>query len=231
MKLRRVVTVMSAFFIMTSFNALAQDFSEPKSPIYDCTVDETKLYIEQVTHNVFAPSTLPTPSEFNKAYVEAAVAKAAAGDEGGSTCASIFTDGTLDVDWQEIVDAIRNMDFDINFSGIDAAMLQALLDKAKEKVREKATEALTKLGEDVCSMISTDNIKEVLLDAANKRYGTSARTLRLESFADEFRDKEYEKADNNVKMLLSEDEMSQEFDGQTDDELKTIRKKMWDKFH
>jgi hypothetical protein len=231
MKLRRVAAVISAFFIMTSLNAIAQDSAESREPVYDCTVDETKLYIEQVTHNVFAPSTLPTPSEFNKAYVEAAVAKAAAGDEDGSTCASIFTDGTLDVDWQEIVDAIRDLDFDINFSGIDAAMLQALLDKAKEKVREKATEALTKLGEDVCAMISTDNIKEVLLDAANKRYGTRARTLRLESFADELRDREYDNADDNVKMLLSEDEMSQEYDSRTADELKTIRKTMWDKFH
>ena len=68
---------------MFSTVAVAQEY--PNEPKFDCTAEETKMYIEQVTANVFAPSPVPTPEEFQKAYTEEQEARAAASERGSES--------------------------------------------------------------------------------------------------------------------------------------------------
>tara|TARA_Y100000310_G_scaffold99483_1_gene97291 strand:- start:14884 stop:15561 length:678 start_codon:yes stop_codon:yes gene_type:complete len=213
---------------MFSTVAVAQEY--PNEPKFDCTAEETKMYIEQVTANVFAPSPVPTPEEFQKAYTEEQEARAAAGDGEAASCATIFTDGTLDDAWKDIVDAVQNLDLSFSFSGLDAAALQELLKKAKEKAVKEFNNALEKLGEDICAMMSSENIKEILLDAVNKKYGTNARHLRMNDFADELTEEALLSADKDILLLLSEDEMKSEVRSEARSEMRRIRKDLWDKF-
>ena len=109
-------------------------------------------------------------------------------------------------------------------------MLQELLKKAKEKAVKEFNNALEKLGEDICAMMSSENIKEILLDAVNKKYGTNARHLRMNDFADELTEEALLSADKDILLLLSEDEMKSEVRSEARSEMRRIRKDLWDKF-
>lgn len=213
-----------------AFGLMLAGVAHATEPVYDCTASETKLYIEQVTHNVFAPSPVTSPEEFKKAYIEAAAAAAAAGGADSETCVTIFTDGRLEEGWKDLIDQIRNINFDLSFSGFDAAVLAKILQEAREKVTEEVTKALIALGEDICAMMSTDNLKDALLDGVNKKYGMNARNLRMKDFADGITDDALRRADKNVLMLLSEDELMDEIGDQTRGEMRTIRKDIWENF-
>ena len=119
-----------------SLSLVANATVQSDEPTYDCTAEETKLYIEQVTHNIFAPSSISGPDEFAKSYTEQAEERAADGDEDAQSCSTIFSDGGLKAGWQDIVKAVREFDLGYDFSGINAAALQALLERAKEKAQE-----------------------------------------------------------------------------------------------
>jgi hypothetical protein len=198
-------------------------------PTYDCTAEETQLYIEQVSRNLFAPSPISSPTAFGVAYVDAAEAKAAAGDSEASSCASIFTDGGLEDGWKEITKAISEFDLGYDFSGLNAAALKALLEKAKEKAQEEFTKALDALGEDICNMISTDALEGMLLDAVNAKYGMNAQNLRMADFADEITDDVMASSDDDVLMLLSEDKLKREVSSESRSKMREIRKDLWNK--
>jgi len=202
----------------------------PNQPVYDCTAEETKVYIEQVTHSVFAPSPITTPDAFQKAYVEAAEKKAAAGDDEASTCSTIFTDGKLSDDWKDAVDTVRNMDFGTSYSSMDGAILEELLKKAKEQVTKEVMGALEALGGDICKLMSSDSIKGMLLDVVNKKYGMNAQNLRLKDFANEVTEDQLLKADDDVLLLLSEDKLTDKIGTETKTEMRKTRKDIWDKF-
>jgi hypothetical protein len=207
-----------------SLPAVAEDATTV--PTYDCTAEETAAHIRRASHGLFAPAPISSPSEFKKAHAEAETKRAeAAGEE---SCVSIFSDGRLSDEWERMVKDIREFELDISFSGVDGAKLKMLLDKAKKYAKEKAAEALQKLGEDICNLVSTDNLKEMLLDSVNERYGISAGQLRLDSFANELSEKVLLDADNDVLMLLSEQALKDEVDSEVRDELRTLRSNLWD---
>jgi hypothetical protein len=211
------LSLVASTIMMFSFSASSQQ----STPAYDCTASETKVYIEQVTHGLFAPSSIPTPEEFTKAHTEA---KEQAGD---SSCSTIFTDGRLEADWKELVDNIR--DFDLTIS-IGDPSLGALLKKAKDQVTKQLTEALEELGGDICGMMQTDALKKMLLDTVNDKYGLNARKLRIEDFANSITDEQMQNAPDNIQMLLSEREFFREVDSVTTGEIRKQRKSLWDNF-
>lgn len=143
---------------------------------------------------------------------------------------TIFTDPELDESWKDAIDDIKNLPSEFSFISIDAAVIQAAFDRLKEKSREAVTDALESLGEDICNALSTDNLTEIALDAANEKYGTSAKTLRLSAFASEMREDALDDADDNIKMLLSDKELEKEMDSQAKDKVKELRKKLWQNF-
>jgi hypothetical protein len=226
MKIRKLCFCIS--LSLTSTFGLAANYAN--EPTFDCTVAETKLYIEQVTANVFAPSPIATPEEFEKAFMEAESAKAAAGDGDSASCVSILSDGKLTDEWKNIVDSVRNLDISFSFSGFDAAVLQELLDKAKEKTTEEFTNAMDALGEDLCALISTENIEGMLLDAVNKKYGLNSRSLRFEEFAGDLTEEALLGADKNILLLLSEDKLKSEISNESKQEMRALRKELWDNF-
>lgn len=208
-----------------SLGAVAQE-----EPAYNCTAEETAVYIEQVTYSLFAPSTIPTPDEFTKAHTEAEAEKAKNGDKESSSCATIFSDGELEEDWKELVDKIKNLDIDISFTTPDGAAMKKILDKAKEKVKENLNKALEELGQDVCAMLKTDALKDMLRQKINQKYGVSARNLRMEDYASEITDKAMDDAPDNIQLLLSDDAIYNEVDSYTTEELRKQRKDLWDNF-
>lgn len=221
----KISAAILAFAMSSAVNAEIQT----DGPTYDCTAEETKLYIEQVSHNLFSPSPISSHTEYQVAYVDAAEAKAAAGDSDASSCASIFTDGGLEDGWKDIVDAIRSFDLGYDFSGLNAAALKELLKAAKERATEEFNNALEALGADICAMISTEAIEDMLLDAVNEKFGMNARNLRMSDFADEITDQVMEDADDDVLMLLSEDKLLKEVSSESRSELREIRKDLWNK--
>ena len=222
-------------FCTVAFGVLLSGFASaasqyPNEPEYDCTAEETKLYIEQVTHNVFAPSPITNPEAFKKAYLEALQKRAEGGDEDGAMCAAIFSDGALSDGWKESVDSVRNVDFGVDFGSMDGAFLQALLDKAKESITKEVLGALETIGGDVCALMSSENLRGMLLDAVNKEYGMNAQNLRLKDFADEITEQQLLEADEDVLLLLSEDKMLSEIGVETKQEMRRMRTEVWDKF-
>ncbi len=224
MKIKLLLLCMGA-----SLSLVANAAVENDEPTYDCTAEETKLYVEQVTHNIFAPSTIPGPDEFAKSYAEQAEERAADGDSDAQSCSTIFSDGGLKDGWQDIVNAVREFDLGYDFSGINAAALQTLLKKAKEKAQEEFMNALEALGQDICAMMSTEALEEMLLDAINEQYGLNARNLRMADFADEITDEVMSNADEDVKMLLSEEKLKRTLSREGRSEMRKIRKDLWNK--
>lgn len=199
-------------------------------PEYDCTAAETKLFVEQVTRKTFAPSPIITPSEFKMAYVEEVAAKAAKGDPNSSGCAAIFSDGKLSDEWQRVVEQLRGVDFNVSFSGVDGAMLQALLDKAKAMAMEEVHGAIKKIGEDICRTMSSDNLEKLLLDQVNKQYGMNARSLRVNDFASSVTDRSLSSADKNVLLLLSDDQLDSRISSEAKGEIRNMKKELWQGF-
>jgi hypothetical protein len=207
--------------------AVSQEY--PNEPTYDCTAEETKVYIEQVTANVFAPSPISTPDEFNKAHQETNAARAAAGDEDAGACAAILSGEGLKEGWQDIVKGVR--DFSLpeipSLSGID---MSALYDRLKEKAASEFGNALDQLGGDICQLVSAESIKGMLLDAANKNLGVNARSLRVEDFANELTEDALLGADQNILLLLSENELKKEISSESLQEMRKISKELWRNF-
>jgi|TARA_B110000196_G_scaffold320373_1_gene342487 hypothetical protein len=210
-----------------SFSAVAEGATEPK---YDCTATETRDHLFSVAHALFAPSTIPEPEEFEKSYIQKKIEEAAAGDDKSQSCVTIFTDPKLDNDWKEAVSDVRNLPSQFSFTSIDAAVIEAAFNKLKDKAREAVSKTLQSLGEDICNALSTDNLKEIALDAANKKYGTSAKSLRISAFASEMREDALDDADDNIKMLLSDKELEKKMDSEAKTEIKKLRKKLWQNF-
>lgn len=208
--------------------AVAADVAaEPK---FDCTASETKQYIEQVSYNLFAPSPLSSPKEFKDAFMQREKKAAEQGDPGAQNCVTIFTDGSLIDDWQEMLKKIRNFSVDVDFSSVDGAALKKLLDKAKAMAQQQLAAALSALGQDICALLSTDYLKELMLDAVNEKYGTNARNLRVADFAAEVKEMALDKVDDDVKLLMSEEDIDDEVNDASKDEISKQRKKLWDKF-
>lgn len=210
-----------------SFSAVAEGAAEPK---YDCTATETRDHLFSVAHALFAPSTIPEPEEFEKSYIQKKIEEAAEGDDESQSCVTIFTDPELDNEWQEAIKDIRNLPSQFSFTSIDAAVIEAAFNKLKDKAREAVTKTLQSLGEDICQALSTDNLKEMALDATNEKYGTSAKSMRISAFASEMRDDALDDADDNIKMLLSDKELEKRMDSESQTEIKKLRKKLWQNF-
>jgi len=199
-------------------------------PEYDCTAAETKLYVEQVTRKTFAPSPIITPGEFKMAYVEQVTAKAAKGDPDSGNCAAIFSDGKLNDEWKRVIDQLRGVDFNVSFSGVDGAMLQALLDQAKKIAMQEVKGAMDQIGEDICTIMSPDNLEKLLLDEVNKRYGLKSRSMRVQDFASTVTDRSMTSADKNILLLLSDDQLDSQISGDARREMQSMKKELWQGF-
>lgn len=192
---------------------------EAESPVYECTAQEASVYIKKATYGVYAPSPVQTAKEFKKAYVEQKI------EEGDGACVTIFTDGSLNEDWKEIVDTVRS--FDINVS-LGAPDLAAIIEMAKKIVQEELTAALEALGEDVCQFLSKDNMESLALGALNDKLGINARSLEVDALAADVQDLAYDALDDDIQTLLSEKKMSREIRSESRSEFKKIRKELWD---
>jgi hypothetical protein len=207
--------------------AVSQEY--PNEPTYDCTAEETKLYIEQVTANIFAPSPISTPDEFNKGHQEANAARAAAGDTDAGACAAILSGEGLKEGWQDIVKGARDFSLPA-FPSLSAIDMSVLYERLKEKATVEFGKALDALGGDICQLVSADNIKGMLLDATNKSLGVNARSLRVEDFANKLTEDALLGADQNILLLLSEDELKNEISSDSLQEMRKIRKELWRNF-
>jgi predicted hydrocarbon binding protein len=194
---------------------------------YDCTAEETLVYVNQVSSGLFSPTPVTSVESFKKSYMEQAQAEAEA--TGNDSCVTIFSDGKLKDDWKDIVDDVRNINVDISFSSVDAAFIKSLLDRIKNEVRNGITNAFEQLGKDICNMLSTDNLKKELLDEVNKKYGLNARSLRIKDFADSMTKDAIRNADDNIKLLISEDAMAREVSAETRKRVRKIEKSLWGK--
>lgn len=202
-------------------------YAEPK---FDCTALETHQYIEQITYNAFAPSPLSSPAEFKEAFIQREMEAAKAGDVAAKTCLTIFSDGKLLDDWKAAIDAIRNLNMDISFSGFDGAALMALLQKARDMAEKELMSALEKLGEDICKLMSTDHLKGVLLSTVNAKYGTKARNLRVADFAAIVQKDALNNANDNVKLLLSPDDIEDKMNDEARKKIRQQRRELWNRF-
>lgn len=218
------IVVMTATLFTTT--AIAQS-AYNNDPVYDCTAEETKLYIEQVTYPVFAPSNIPAPEEFKVAYIEAKEKAAADGDDDASSCVSIFSDGQLSDDWKAMLETLRSLDFSVSFTSLNGAMIEALLKSARDKAQQALMDGLAKLGADICSLLATDNVKSILLDNVNDKYGMNARNLRLKDFASEIGDDMISDADDNILMLLDESKLKRNVRNESRKEVRQIRRDLW----
>lgn len=216
-----------AVFFVSCGLAFGVSSAEPE---YDCTALETKQYIEQVSHGLFSPSPITSPEQFKKAFVERQQAAAAGGDGDAESCVTIFGDGSLSDEWKRAVDAIRNLQIDIDLSGINGAALKKILEEAQKRISEQVSGALEKMGEDICELLSSDNIKGIVLDGVNEKYGLNARQLRMKNIADSMTEEMMDDAPKNIKLLTDGDEIVDTIDGETKKKLRKARKDLWDNF-
>lgn len=193
--------------------------NEVNEPVYDCTADETIVYINKATYGVYAPSPVQTPKEFRKAYVEQ---KMEEGDEG---CVTIFTDGSLNDDWKDMVDTVRSFDLNISISSVDLA---GAMEVAKRIVQEEMTNALEALGDDICQFLSSENMERLALGALNDKLGINARSLEIEALASEVGDLAYEVVDDDIQLLLSKKKMKRAIRTESRKEFRKARKELWD---
>tara|TARA_R110001583_G_scaffold4718_1_gene26872 strand:+ start:29783 stop:30472 length:690 start_codon:yes stop_codon:yes gene_type:complete len=204
--------------MLLSLSGLANAQSS-QEPVYECTAEEAIVYIQKSTYGIYAPSPIQTPKEFKKAYVEQKI------EEGDDSCVTIFTDGSLNEDWKDIVDTVRSFDISVSLGAPDLA---AMIEMAKRIVQEELTAALESLGEDICQFLSKDNMERLALGAVNEKAGISSRSLEVNALASEVQDLAYDALDDDVQTLLSEKKMSKEIRTESRAEFKQIRKDLWD---
>lgn len=218
--------------LLSGTMAMAQPQTQASNaaPTFDCTAEETATYIRQVSHGLYSPSPVPTPQEFKKAFIEQQQAAAAAGQDGAQACVSIFGDGSLSDDWKKAIDAIRDLDINVDFSGINGALLKKILEEARDRIVKQVGDALGVLGEDICKMLSSDNLKDIARRGLNEKYGINARNMRMKDFAEEATDEAMDEAPDNIRLLTDSDELPERVDDATREKLRRARNDMWDGF-
>lgn len=223
MHIKRLAAFVSVALI--SFSA-----SSASDPTYDCTALETNEHMLSMTQALFASSPISSASDFKTAFVEQKIEEAEQGGDDASSCASIFTDGTLDDSWKDIIDQLRNLDVSFNFASLEGAAMELAIDLLKEKLREAQDDMFESLGQDICSMMSSDYLSSLALDKANEAFGTSASELKIKSFADSLTDDAMDDAPENIQVLMSEAELNSTFRYETQAEINELREDLWDKF-
>lgn len=205
-----------------SFGVTAQEDSY--EPVYECTADETIAYINKTSYSLYAPSPVTTRNEFMSAYVEAKKKEEEESGEEGS-CVTIFTDGSLNEDWKDIVDTIRNID---TGAIITDPGLSTTNEVIKGIVTEELMNALEKLGSDICQFLSRENMEKLALNELKEKSGIDARSLEIEDLAIGVSDLAYDTADDDIQTLLSKDKMEREVRSESREEFTKFRKDLWD---
>lgn len=220
MKIKALVFAVSA---LTSSSLLAAgDYAN--EPVYDCTRTETALYIKQVSYNVFAPTRMTSPNDFEKAVVVQS-------EESGGSCSTIFSDGKLDDAWKDTIESLRNIDLMPDLSSINAAAMQRFLDMAKDRIQAEIASAVDQLGQDICEMMATDNLEKLVLKGVHKKYGNAPRALRMDAFVDTLTEEALLKADRDIVKMVSDDEALADWMGDaTRSELRESRRELWQNF-
>jgi len=224
MKRRKIV--LAFCFMMGPSLAMASvgNVEASSEVVYDCTAEETAVFIRKAAFNTMAPSPITTPGEFTKAYVEKKQKEE--GDEVG--CLSIFTDGSLNDQWEATVKQIRELDLGLPVTDFS---MEAAAKAVKKAIDEQVAKALEKLREDVCAFMTTDNFKSIALDAVNAKYGLSLKEATLSDFKGKMEDMALDEIDDpRLKALLSADDMEKEIKSQSRKDVKKLRKEMWKGF-
>jgi len=205
--------------IAMSFAFINMSTAQEAAPVYECTAQETVVYINKATYGIYAPSPIQTAKEFKKAWVEQKM------EEGDAGCVTIFTDGSLNEDWKDLVDTVRSFDMNISLTAPDLA---AAMEVAKKIVQEELTKALEALGDDICQFLSTENMEKLALGAVNEKLGINARSLDIEDLASEVGDLAYDAQNDDIQTLLSTKKMKKAIRKESRAEFKEIRKELWD---
>jgi len=209
----------SALLCTFSGVVISQETEESLDPVYECTAEETVVYINKATYGIYAPSPIQSPKKFKKGWVEQKMQE----EDGG--CVTIFTDGSLNESWKEIVDTIRSFDMNVSVSAADLAAVMAM---AKKIVQEELTTAMEALGSDICKFLSTENMEKLALGAINDKLGINAKSLAIKDLANEVQELAYDSADDDIQTLLSKDKMAKEIRRESRKEFKKVRKELWD---
>lgn len=222
---------MKALTFALSLTLAPTAFSYPNQPVFDCTREETLKYINQVTYTVFAPTQMTSPKAFEEAVVVQSQEAAEQGDFGGSSCVTVFTDGKLDDVWKDTIDSLRSLDFTPNFSSINGAAMQQFLNMAREKVMEEITSAVDALGKDICEMLSSDNLEDMIKEGIHEEFGWQPHELRMDNFVADLTEEMLLNADRDIVRLISDDEALADWMGaSTRSELREARRELWENF-
>ena len=227
MRIKAITFLLGA--ALSPIAASASDY--PNQPVYDCNREETLLYVNQLTSTVFTPNAMTSPKAFEAAVVTQSEEAKAQGDLGGSSCVTVFSDGKLSDEWKRIVETIKTIDFSPDFSSINGAAMQAFLDGAKERIMEEVNGAIAALGQDICEMMSSDNLEDLILDGIHSSTGLNPGRLRMDSFVDELTEEMLLRADRDiVKLVSDEDALADWMGGETRQELREARRELWENF-
>lgn len=215
---------LSAVFLLLVSPISMADLASPGmgEVVYDCTAEEVAVFMGKAAFNTLAPSPVTKPGQFTKSYTQQ---KAEEGDEG---CVTIFTDGSLNDQWKETVKAIREFDLGLPVSNVTMDGAAKLI---KKVIEEEVAKALEEITSDVCAFLSTDNFKKMALSEVNKKYGLSMRDATLEEFKGEMGDLALGEIDDpRIKNLVSQDDTKSMVDSTAKNDMKKLRKKMWNGF-
>ena len=189
---------------------------------YDCSAEETAVFIEKASINTLSASPITLPDVFMKAYTQQ---KQEEGDEG---CVSIFTDGKLNREWERILEDIKEFDFNISVSNPSLNITKEMIKKAIKKQINKALERLTK---DICNLVSSDNLLELAKDKANEKFGLDNKMDMISDYRETLLEDGLlgvAEKDPKIKAFTSADELKRDLKERSRSEIRKVRKDIWD---
>ncbi|MBE8233405.1 MAG: hypothetical protein HAW67_06675 [Endozoicomonadaceae bacterium] len=190
-------------------------------PTYDCSAEETSIYIEKVAVNTLSESPITLPDSFLKSFAEQKIA------DGDGDCVTIFTDGKLSREWERIVEQVKEFDFEIPITEIEFTLTEEMIKKAIKEQIDKAIKSLTK---DVCKLVSSENLKKIATDTLNEKYGMTDKMNLIADYREAILEDGLLAAagkDPKIRSMISEDELKKKLTQKSRDELRKVNKDIW----
>ena len=137
---------------------------------FDCDPYEVKAYITQNTVNLSMPTSITKPTEFTEALIETKQEESAqSGEE--EECLTIWTgEINFDEEWKELLEKLKDIDFDFDFSLFGGFDFNTILNKIGEKFDEAMDSVMEELDKGICERLGDlgiSNLADSTVDYMN----------------------------------------------------------------
>jgi hypothetical protein len=226
--MNKLIPIAIGILLSTSLHA------ESTGKKYDCEPEELMGYIKLNTVNLSMPSSITKPEEFTEALIETRKAEAAESGEDPEQCFNIWSgDIDLNEEWKELVDKLKDIDFDFDFSIFGGIDMDTILNKIGDKFDEAMDSVMEELDKGMCERLNEvdwsaagDTASAYLTEKLDDKYNVDLASD--DWWSDGLQDVLNNEMDDLGDYVFDSDELVEDIDSETKNKIRKVEDDFWD---